>query len=536
MHGGGAQGLPHQIDPGAELVLVPEAVEAVIAQAVVQGQVRRQGPFVLGIEADRGGGARPIVDHRDRLVADLRAVGGQRDHLRCRLADGPVDLGDQARPQRVGGGQVIDALGLQPPRRVGLGRGLAEAVEQQAAPRIRGEIEGGIAREQGQLSGEAFGGLQIADHAEVGQLLLRLVQLGTVIGGPAVDDQRRGPRRADGDAGADAGGVGNLEPVDGAAEDQRHPAVGADHPFQIGKAVHLVGVVVQGRGAFVGALHPQVALHPRAGDEAVDVAAVEAVFEAGLDLPVGAAIDPHRPGILELRLGGDVHHPRGAQAVLGGQGPGDQRHLPRQPGAEGLAEHAEPFGQDHPVQPVLEAVVLPAHMQLAEAVLGHARGLQHHLVQGDIVPAGDVLDRLTVEGVDRRPQAGLDLVPGGVEPGVDVHRLHRGRGIGGRIRGGIGGRGRGRGVRRMGHGRASQGDEDKGDGGGGQQRGPGHSDDALCTEGVEPVVEPVPVGLRILSPTRHGEASRVCREFFPIPRAPEAGDRSGCIEDRCRPS
>ena len=432
----------------------------------------------------------------------------------------------------MGGGQVIDALGLQPPRRVGLGRGLAEAVEQQAAPRIRGEIEGGIAREQGQLSGEAFGGLQIADHAEVGQLLLRLVQPGAVIGGLAVDDQRRSPRRANGEAGADAGGVGNLEPVDGAAEDQRHPAVGADHPFQIGKAVHLVGVVVQGRGALVGALHPEVALHPRTGDEAVDVAAVEAVFEAGLDLPVGAAIDPHRPGILELRLGGDVHHPRGAQAVLGRQGPGDQRHLARKPGAEGLAEHAEPLGQDHPVQPVLEAVVLPAHVQLAETVLGHTRGLQHHLVQGDIVPAGDVLDGLGVQGIDRRPQAGLDLVPGGVEPGVDVHRLHRGRGV----RGGIGGRRRRRGVRRMGHGRAPEGGEDKGDGGGGQQREPGHSGDALCTEGVEPVVEPVPLGLRILSSTRHGAASRVCREFFPISRASRAGDPSGCTETRSRPS
>ena len=60
-------------------------------------------------------------------------------------------------------------------------------------------------------------------------------------------------------------------------------------------------------------------------------------------------------------------------AIFGGQGAGDQPHGIGQTGIEGLAEHRNAFRQDDAVQPVLQAVMLAAHMQLAETVLGHAR-------------------------------------------------------------------------------------------------------------------------------------------------------------------
>ena len=61
-------------------------------------------------------------------------------------------------------------------------------------------------------------------------------------------------------------------------------------------------------------------------------------------------------------------------------------------GIQGLAEHRNAFGQDDAVEPVLQAVMLAANMQLAEAILRHARRLQDHLVERGVVAA-----RLIVE-------------------------------------------------------------------------------------------------------------------------------------------
>ncbi len=104
------------------------------------------------------------------------------------------------------------------------------------------------------------------------------------------------------------------------------------------------------------------------------------ILDARLDLAVAAAIEGNRPAALNAALGRDIDDPGGAQAVLGRQGAGDQRHPIRQPGTQGLAEYRKALRQNDAVDPVLNAVVLAADMQLAIAVLRHAGRLQHHLV------------------------------------------------------------------------------------------------------------------------------------------------------------
>ena len=75
-----------------------------------------------------------------------------------------------------------------------------------------------------------------------------------------------------------------------------------------------------------------------------------------------------------------------------------------------LAEHRNTLGQDDAVQPVLQAVVLAAHMQLAETVLRHARHLQDHGIELGVVAAGLGLNVLGVDGVGGGAGLGLDAV------------------------------------------------------------------------------------------------------------------------------
>ena len=59
---------------------------------------------------------------------------------------------------------------------------------------------------------------------------------------------------------------------------------------------------------------------------------------------------------------------------------------------EGLAEHVDAFGKDDPVQPVLQAVVLAADVQLPERVLRDTGRLQNHLIEESVVAARRGLD------------------------------------------------------------------------------------------------------------------------------------------------
>ena len=97
-------------------------------------------------------------------------------------------------------------------------------------------------------------------------------------------------------------------------------------------------------------------------------------------------------GVGRTRLDADVDDARGAQAVLRRQGAGEQRKRVGEPGRQDLAEQGQPFRQLNAVEPVLQAAVVAAHMDLAEAVLHHAGRAQQHLVQRRVLALRGVLD------------------------------------------------------------------------------------------------------------------------------------------------
>jgi len=126
---------------------------------------------------------------------------------------------------------------------------------------------------------------------------------------------------------------------------------------------------------------------------------------------MAAAIHADHAAIVEhARLGLDVHDAAGAQAIFGGQGAGNQPYRVGQARIQGLSEYGNAFRQNDAVQPVLQAVMFAAHMQLTEAVLGHARHAQHHGIELGIVAARLGLNVLGGDGVGGGAGLGLDAV------------------------------------------------------------------------------------------------------------------------------
>ncbi len=243
--------------------------------------------------------------------------------------------------------------------------------------------------------------MQIADNGVLGRLGLVLVQLFTGKVARAGDGQAEPAVQA-------PGHVRNLECLIGAAEDQRQAVIGVQGAAEIGEALELAGLVMQRIGAAVRRLDAQAVLLVGGRYEHIRAAHIAAVVHAGFDIAMAAAIDRDGPARLAAGLGLDVDNPCRAQAVFRRQGAGDQLHAGGQARAEGLTEHAEAFGQDHPVQAELQAVVLAADMELAVGILHRPRGLQDHLVEGGVLAAGHGLDGLGRDGVGRGADLGLN--------------------------------------------------------------------------------------------------------------------------------
>ena len=154
--------------------------------------------------------------------------------------------------------------------------------------------------------------------------------------------------------------------------------------------------------------------------EIVEVAGAAAIFQRRLHPVVGS---DHRrdlaAGIGRAGLHRDVDHTGGAQAVLGGQGAGDQRELVGKARRHDVAEQGQPLGKLHAVEPVLQAAMVAADMDLAEAVLHDAGRPQQHLVERGVLAERRVADRRLAEIVAGRAEARLDLAALAVEPLAD---------------------------------------------------------------------------------------------------------------------
>ncbi len=130
---------------------------------------------------------------------------------------------------------------------------------------------------------------------------------------------------------------------------------------------------------------------------------------------MAAAVDRYLAAVLEARLGGDVDDPGGAQAVLRRQGAGHEIDVGRQARAQGLPEHRKALGQDHIIQPVLDVGVIAADVELAKGILHDAGRLQDHLVQRDILAAGQDVHQLLGKRIGGCSQRGLDRLASGVQ-------------------------------------------------------------------------------------------------------------------------
>ena len=340
---------------------------------------------------------------------------------------------------------MVDALALHADGHVALEGVLRGAeIDEVAHVGVRPIIQGRVAAEQRRLQRPPARVMQPAADGEAGDLTLRIVEKLTWIVDDAVHPEHgvacshAQPRR-----------IGNVEPVVGVAADEGQAIGLAQDMFGIDEQIAFVGAIVIGGGAAVGAFDTELRPLELSRYEEVCVPARRSVLEARLVGSVAAAVQRHLAAVVEQAdLGSDVDDARRLQPVLGRHGAGDQAHAFHQPRAEGLAEHRNAFRQDDPVDAVLQVVVIVAHVELTETVLGDSGELQDDLIELLVVALRQSLDGGVGHRIDGGAQRRFDGLPGRVEPLSRHHdRRHCSRIAGGVRRigrrglGGAGGRG-----------------------------------------------------------------------------------------------
>ena len=180
---------------------------------------------------------------------------------------------------------------------------------------------------------------------------------------------------------------------------------------------------IEGRGRV---FDPVSIVEHFAGNVIVDLASASAPFGARLKRRLLAPVQRERTARVQgPGFGLDVDDSSGAQPELCRQGAGDQRHGIGEPGLQHLAEDVYSLGQDHPVQAKLQIGVIAADMELAERILGDARGLEQQPVERLVVALRLGLDGLSAEIIDAGAEARLDVLGGNIEllgDDVDIER------------------------------------------------------------------------------------------------------------------
>jgi hypothetical protein len=189
---------------------------------------------------------------------------------------------------------------------------LGDAIEDDVGKRrIAHEIERAVLGEGRDSEIERRLGMEIGEHEELAGLVLLLVELRRIERGDglAVEEAYAGERRR-------GRIVRDLEVAVEQAGDRRHAVLGVDDVFEIGKGVPLQRTVVDLGQRRRHPLDAVVGAEEIAGEVVVVAAERAAVFRAGVQRVVAAAI--HRDGATRgeqpaLRL--DVDDARGAEAV-----------------------------------------------------------------------------------------------------------------------------------------------------------------------------------------------------------------------------
>ena len=227
-----------------------------------------------------------------------------------------------------------------------------------------------------------------------------------------------------GEGGPDAAGRRDLEPIERRPRHHREPRRRVELPRRIEKAAQLLRLVVRHGPGRRRILHPAVAPQEGAGGEQVPAADHAGIARMRLDRAEAAAVEPDRAARIEragARLQAD--HGVGAEAELRRQRPRQHRHAPQRARIEDLPEALQAFRQLHAVDAVLQVPVLAADMDVAEAVLHHARRLQQHLVERLVGAARQRLDRAAIDLVLARPEPGEDALPRRFRPPRLHHQL-----------------------------------------------------------------------------------------------------------------
>ena len=222
-----------------------------------------------------------------------------------------------AAPERVGRRQDITGLGLQPGRDAAADKLLGDAVEEEIGQAVGIELQRAVTGEDRRSKGQLLDGPEIGHDAVVVLLELGLVDLSGVEVGDAIDRERRDLVRV----------VRDLEVADERPEDARELARRVHEIVEIGEAVSLLGVVMDGlvRLSRGGRVDADAVLQEVPRDEVVESPDLAAVFRARIDPRMTASVHPDVPARIQgPALGLHVDDAGGPEAEFGRQGPSDE--------------------------------------------------------------------------------------------------------------------------------------------------------------------------------------------------------------------
>src|SRR5580698_5570708 len=293
MHRRPIQRLPYDVEARAHLMSAGERREVIEAQAIVDGDGRQGFPFVLRVQAFQPLRLVAVVGDGDRYVADLIAGRIEGNDLGTGGALRVVRLQKYATAERVVITQLVCRIRLQGVGDVLLVGVLRLAVEQNVTENVRGEGQAGIARRGGGLNVQRALGVLPTRHQEMIQLALTLLEPRAGIGCAAIYFERR-PVGV-GNARLETCPIRDLELPGGGAQCRTQSILLVENVFQVGEAVILRGVVVDGIRTAVRRLDAQVTAQKITRHEVIQIAGRAAVVEARRHLAVAAAVNGYGP-------------------------------------------------------------------------------------------------------------------------------------------------------------------------------------------------------------------------------------------------
>ena len=219
------------------------------------------------------------------------------------------------------------------------------------------------------------------------------------------------------ESGSLAGIVGDLIIAIRNPAHEGEAALRVEQGGEIEESFLLRGVVVDGVIGRRRIFDADAAAEITSGHEILGLADRAAIFSRCREGAVAAAIDADATAVVEgVGLGLDVEHAGGAQAVLGRQRAGNQRHAADDSGVDDLSESADAVRQHDAVDAILQVGVLVADVQVAarSRILRYARSLQQRLVERRIGALRQrfqtLLAHLVGAGAGRRVQIVTNLV------------------------------------------------------------------------------------------------------------------------------